>query len=117
MADGSAVTIDDAGFGVMRPSGKRFGTLVHAVLATLPLDADQSEVEELAAMHAKLFGATDEAATGPAGPLARVVREPVECAPCLLRDCPIDHRCMTRVSPERVAQAALEIAWTHAPKS
>ncbi|HUQ87640.1 MAG TPA: UvrD-helicase domain-containing protein, partial [Vicinamibacterales bacterium] len=31
------ITIEDAGFGVMRPSGKRFGTLVHAVLATLPL--------------------------------------------------------------------------------
>jgi heptosyltransferase-2 len=50
-----------------------------------------------------IFGATDDAATGPTGPLARVVREPVDCSPCLLRECPIDHRCMTRVSPERVA--------------
>ena len=56
-----------------------------------------------------IFGATDEVATGPSGPLTRVVREPVECAPCLLRECPIDHRCMTRVSAERVAQAALEL--------
>lgn len=56
-----------------------------------------------------VFGATDAEATGPTGPLARVVREPVECSPCLLRDCPIDHRCMTRVSAERVAEAALEV--------
>ena len=42
-----------------------------------------------------VFGATDEIATGPTGPLARVVREPVECSPCLKRECPIDHRCMT----------------------
>jgi heptosyltransferase-2 len=49
-----------------------------------------------------IFGATDHIGTGPTGPLARVVREPVECAPCLLRECPIDHRCMTRVTPERV---------------
>jgi heptosyltransferase-2 len=56
-----------------------------------------------------VFGATDEEATGPTGPLAQVVREPVECSPCLLRECPIDHRCMTQVSAQRVATAALEL--------
>jgi heptosyltransferase-2 len=56
-----------------------------------------------------IFGATDEVATGPTGPLARVVREPVDCSPCLLRECPIDHRCMTRVSAERVAVEALKL--------
>jgi heptosyltransferase-2 len=55
-----------------------------------------------------VFGATDEEATGPTGPLARIVRERVDCSPCLLRECPIDHRCMTRVSAERVALTALE---------
>jgi len=56
-----------------------------------------------------IFGATDEIATGPTGPLSRVVREQVECSPCLLRECPIDHRCMTRVTPDRVAMVALEL--------
>lgn len=56
-----------------------------------------------------IFGATDDAATGPAGPLTRVVREPVECSPCLKRECPIDHRCMTRVSADRVALVALDL--------
>jgi heptosyltransferase-2 len=56
-----------------------------------------------------IFGATDDEATGPTGPLARIVREPVECSPCLLRECPIDHRCMTRVTAARVAQTALEV--------
>jgi heptosyltransferase II len=56
-----------------------------------------------------VFGPTDETATGPLGPAARLVREPVDCAPCLLRECPIDHRCMTRVTADRVAQAAQEL--------
>lgn len=56
-----------------------------------------------------IFGATDHVTTGPTGPLARVVRENVECSPCLRRECPIDHRCMTRVSAERVARTALEL--------
>jgi heptosyltransferase-2 len=56
-----------------------------------------------------IFGATDDLATGPTGELSRVVREPVECSPCLLRECPIDHRCMTRVTADRVSHAALEL--------
>jgi lipopolysaccharide heptosyltransferase II len=56
-----------------------------------------------------MFGATDETATGPTGRAARVVREPVECSPCLLRECPIDHRCMTRVTVERVVSIALQL--------
>jgi heptosyltransferase-2 len=56
-----------------------------------------------------VFGATDDTTTGPTGPLARVVREHAECAPCLLRECPIDHRCMTRVMPERVLSVGREL--------
>lgn len=56
-----------------------------------------------------IFGATDDAGTGPTGTLARIVREPVECSPCLKRECPIDHRCMTRVESDRVAQVALDL--------
>ena len=56
-----------------------------------------------------IFGATDEQATGPTGFRTQIVREPVECSPCLLRECPIDHRCMTRVSAQRVADVALDL--------
>jgi heptosyltransferase-2 len=54
-----------------------------------------------------VFGATDDTTTGPTGELSRVVREHAECSPCLLRQCPIDHRCMTRVTAAGVAAAAL----------
>jgi heptosyltransferase II len=56
-----------------------------------------------------IFGATDEIGTGPTGPLARVVRQQVECSPCLLRECPIDHRCMTAVTSETVAKVAADL--------
>ncbi len=67
-----------------------------------------------------IFGATDDTTTGPTGPLARVVREHAECSPCLLRECPIDHRCMTRVTSEQVARVAGQLliseSWTPEPK-
>jgi heptosyltransferase-2 len=52
-----------------------------------------------------VFGPTDEHATGPTGSQAIVLRKPVDCAPCLLRECPIDHRCMTGITAQDVIQA------------
>jgi heptosyltransferase-2 len=63
----------------------------------------------LAVPTVAVFGPTDHLGTGPVGPWTRVVVEPVDCAPCKLRECPIDHRCMLRVAPERVAEAALDL--------
>ena len=49
-----------------------------------------------------IFGPTDWRETHPVGDGHRLVREPVHCSPCLLRECPIDHRCMRRITPHRV---------------
>lgn len=56
-----------------------------------------------------VFGPTDFVATAPAGPVSSIVRAGVHCSPCMLRDCPIDHRCMTGVTAEEVAETALEL--------
>lgn len=56
-----------------------------------------------------VFGPTDHIGTGPCGAHTRIVRHPVECSPCKLRECPIDHRCMQGVRPDEVARAVLEL--------
>ena len=57
-----------------------------------------------------IFGPTNELTTRPIG--AEIIRRNVECAPCMLRDCPIDHRCMTRISAAEVFAKAKEILST-----
>ena len=54
-----------------------------------------------------IFGSTDETATGPVSPLARIVKHPVACSPCGLRNCPIDFRCMKGVTVDEVHRTAL----------
>lgn len=49
-----------------------------------------------------IFGPTDPRTTRPFSSIAEIIRRPPECAPCMLRDCPIDHRCMTAISPDEV---------------
>jgi heptosyltransferase-2 len=44
-----------------------------------------------------IFGPTDERVTSPAGGADVMVRD-VFCRPCMLRECPIDHRCMKRIA-------------------
>ncbi|HSB09827.1 MAG TPA: lipopolysaccharide heptosyltransferase II [Blastocatellia bacterium] len=53
-----------------------------------------------------VFGPTEHVSTRPLSEVARVVRHDVECSPCMLRDCPIDHRCMTRVEVDDVYRAS-----------
>ena len=53
-----------------------------------------------------VFGPTDERATRPLGDAHTVIAHPVWCRPCMLRECPIDHRCMSGVRVATVLDAA-----------
>ena len=53
-----------------------------------------------------IFGPTNPLTTRPFSPEAEILRHPPECAPCMLRDCPIDHRCMTAISVDEVFERA-----------
>ena len=75
-----AVTVVELERVAERPSGKRFGTLVHAVLATVPLevpDRTPAPVEEIARLHGRVFGATDAEIGAAADVAQRVLAHPL----------------------------------------
>jgi heptosyltransferase II len=47
-----------------------------------------------------IFGPTNPQTTHPIG--AEIIRKEVDCSPCMLRNCPIDHRCMTQISADEI---------------
>jgi len=53
-----------------------------------------------------MFGPTNEQATRPLGNHHVVLTHDVWCRPCMLRECPLDHRCMTGITPDAVLAAA-----------
>ncbi|MCE9581400.1 MAG: lipopolysaccharide heptosyltransferase II [Planctomycetes bacterium] len=55
-----------------------------------------------------IFGPTDPRTTRPFGGKHTVVQHKVECSPCLLRECPIDHPCMRDLPVEKVWAACEE---------
>lgn len=88
---------------------REFIDMTAACLLCLANDSGAMHIAAAVAVPSvTVFGPTDETATGPTGPTARLVREPVDCAPCKRRECPIDHRCMTRVHVPQVVEIATE---------
>jgi ATP-dependent exoDNAse (exonuclease V) beta subunit len=79
-----------------RPSGKRFGTLVHATLAECALDADRAAVEAMARHQGAAVAAPDEEVRAAAGVAWAALRHPVlreaseaERRKACRRECPI----------------------------
>ena len=60
-----------------------------------------------------LFGPTRERSTAPLGD-HDVLLHQVFCRPCMLRDCPIDHRCMKRISVDEVFASVTRRLGPHA---
>ncbi|MBV9659448.1 MAG: lipopolysaccharide heptosyltransferase II [Verrucomicrobia bacterium] len=61
-----------------------------------------------------IFGSTEPRLTAPVSSAGqsqvRVLRRQVACSPCFLRECPLDLRCMTAISPADAAAAVMEVA-------
>ena len=58
------------------------------------------------------FGSTSPELTGPGlpgGATHRLLKSDAPCAPCFLRECPIDFRCMNGLRVERIVEAVLAI--------
>ncbi|MBI3654624.1 MAG: glycosyltransferase family 9 protein [Acidobacteria bacterium] len=78
-------------------------------LAALLISNDTGAAHVAAALGVPtivVFGPTEHFATRPLAAKVAIMRHAVECSPCMLKDCPIDHRCMTGVETDEVYAAA-----------
>ncbi len=71
------VTVETVGIDFSRPHGKRFGILVHAILALVDLEADRSGVEEVAELQGRLLGATSEEVAAATETVSRAFEHPL----------------------------------------
>jgi hypothetical protein len=75
MPDGFSGVIDEVKLSRLpdRPGGRRFGTLVHAILRDVPLDADRAAIEELAEVHGRVLGASAGEVAGSIPPVVELL--------------------------------------------
>lgn len=81
------------------PGGVRslIGLLAHARVVISNDSGAAHVAAALGVPTVTIFGPTDERASAPLGP-GVALKHDVFCRPCMLRDCPIDHRCMKRIT-------------------
>jgi ATP-dependent exoDNAse (exonuclease V) beta subunit len=99
-----------------RPRGRRFGTLVHAVLATAPLDADVTMLHALATLEGRILGAPDHEMSAAAALAARVLAHPLlaaartaERAGKCRREVPVT----LTLSDGRLLEGVVDLAYEH----
>ena len=72
------VRVEDLSRNDMREGGARFGTLVHTLLADMPLDsAENGLIERLASAHGRVLGATPEEIDAAVAVVRRVLQHPM----------------------------------------
>jgi len=111
------VAVIDATSGAPRPGGPRFGTLVHATLATVALDADAAQVADAVDLQARILGAPAEeiaAATVLVGaalahPLIARARDAARAGRCR-RETPVS----SREADGSLVEGALDLAFEDA---
>jgi hypothetical protein len=119
--DGPEVTVERLETPGERPQGQRFGALVHAVLADVPLTspatatlAGDGDLQAIAAVHGRLLGATaDEVAA--AGHLAGVVlRHPLlraAAAADARGECYRETPVTRRLPSGTIVEGTVDLAW------
>ncbi len=99
-----------------RPKGRRFGTLVHAVLATTPLDADLETLTALARLEGRILAAPEEEVTAAATLAARVLAHPLLAD---ARAADAEGKCRREVpvtltlDDGRLLEGVVDLAWEH----
>ena len=91
-------------------AGVDLGSLKHVLAeAALLVTGDTGPRHMAAALDTPVvtrFGPTDPRWTTIDFPKERQVSVPVFCGPCQKKTCPLDHRCMTRITPDMVLSEA-----------
>jgi ATP-dependent exoDNAse (exonuclease V) beta subunit len=97
-----------------RPHGKRFGTLVHEVLARLPLDADRPAIERAAALQGRVLGAPAEevaaAADAALAALAHPLLRRAHGSAAVRRETPV----LLELEQGRLAEGVVDLAFQEA---
>ena len=76
-AAAAEVTLVELGQAAARPGGARFGALVHAVLAAIPLDAGSDHIDEMTGLQARILAAPPEEAAATRALVAAALATPL----------------------------------------
>ncbi|TMA29802.1 MAG: ATP-dependent deoxyribonuclease subunit A [Deltaproteobacteria bacterium] len=109
---GTAAQLATAGArGPTRPRGKRFGSLVHALLAEAPLTASADEIARLAAAQGRLCGAPPEEVSAAARAVEAALRHPLLQRAANSADCRREEPLVHRLADGTILEGVVDLAF------
>jgi ATP-dependent exoDNAse (exonuclease V) beta subunit len=75
--EAAEISIEEVARDPTRPSGPRFGALVHAILMSIPASAREESISRFAAMHARILGASPAEAGAAIWAVANALASPL----------------------------------------
>ena len=97
-----------------RPRGRRFGSLVHAVLAEVDLRAGAAGVASVARAQGRLVGATAEEVEGAIRAASAALAHPVLCRAAAARECRREEPVAQRLSDGTLLEGVVDLAFREA---
>ncbi len=94
-----------------RPAGRRFGTLVHAVMRDAALDAGGEQIEKLTGLNARILGAPEDETRAASAAVAAALRHPLlsraRAAARLHREYPV----VLKLDGNRLLEGVIDLAF------
>ncbi len=91
--------------------GKRFGTLVHAVLRDTPLDADARAIRSFAELNARVLGAPAEETEGARAAVEAALAHPVLARARAAARCHREYPVTLRLGESRLLEGVIDLAF------
>jgi ATP-dependent exoDNAse (exonuclease V) beta subunit len=97
-----------------RPAGRRFGTLVHAVLRDVQLDASAESIRKLAALHARSIGAPAEESEAARVAVEHALGHPLMVVARAASRCHREYPLTLRLEDGRLLEGVIDMAYVEA---
>lgn len=93
-----------------RPGGRRFGTLVHATLRDVPLDAPVPRIRELAVLHGRLLGSPRQEVESAVETVTAALRHPLMQRACKAARCERELPVLLK-DDQRIVEGVVDLAF------
>jgi ATP-dependent helicase/nuclease subunit A len=101
-------TVDKMG---SRSGGRRFGTLVHTILRDIPLEGNQQRIQELANVHGRVFGATDQEIEDAVGTVAATLKHQLLERARKSRACRRELPILLKLESNKILEGVIDLAF------
>ncbi|MEP7354286.1 MAG: UvrD-helicase domain-containing protein, partial [Acidobacteriota bacterium] len=98
----------------VRPGGRRFGTLVHAVLRDVALNADQATIQRTAELNGRILGASSDEVTAAAQAVIATLQHPILIQAAGSERCHREYPVTLQLEDNRVLDGVIDLAFLDA---